>query len=105
MENGHWKNVEAIAQVSEPILLEWCKTTKFLLSSKFGINVNFFFLFENKYLEHCAWSAWSEWTWSDPVNSCGNGRRTRRILKEAKYGGYPCRGRSTEGKTRPCNGT
>ena len=54
-------------------------------------------------IENCQMENWSPWQWSNPAEVCGNGIRTRKIVKEPKYGGKSCPETSKEEQTKPCD--
>ena len=49
----------------------------------------------------CEWNDWGSWNQCSKSCNSGTQKRTRRVLRRAKFGGKRCSGRTTE--TRRCN--
>ena len=52
-------------------------------------------------LVDCEWNDWGSWNQCSKSCNSGTQKRTRRVLRRAKFGGKQCSGRTTE--TRRCN--
>ena len=46
--------------------------------------------FQCSFLVNCQLTDWTEWSWSNPKQRCGNGKITRSIKNLADHGGLSC---------------